>query len=105
MSNNDILILVKEIDIKLALTTDPFEVAKLKQLREKILNGRSWSMKIYAIGYEKINEKYRFYVYDCKFFSSRKQVDESFYIELKSTFFIAGKNNKSFSGIYFDKGI
>lgn len=41
MSNNDILILVKEIDIKLALTTDPFEVAKLKQLREKILNGRS----------------------------------------------------------------
>lgn len=59
-------------------------------------------MKVYALGYELINDSMNFYVYTCKFLSSRQKIDEKWYEDLKSSFTISGKNNKSFSGIYFD---
>lgn len=59
-------------------------------------------MKIYAIGYERINESYKFYIFTSTFLDHREEIDESFYDELQKVFTIPGKNNKSFSGIYFD---
>ena len=62
-------------------------------------------MKIYAIGYERIEEKTYFYIYTYRFFSERKQVDEDFYLKCKPVFNIAHKNNNSLTGIYFDSSL
>jgi len=62
-------------------------------------------MKIYAIGYEEnISENtfYKYYIYTCKFFSERKEIEESFYEQLKEVFIISGNKNNGKSGIYFD---
>lgn len=59
-------------------------------------------MRIYAIGYEVINDSMCFYMYTCKFLSTRQKIDETWYESLKTQFNISHKNNKSFSGIYFD---
>lgn len=58
-------------------------------------------MKFYAIAYELIDSKYRFYAVTSKFLDQRMPISEDFYEELKKTFTLAGKNNKSISGIYF----
>ncbi len=64
------------------------------------------TMKIYAIQYClcRIENKdvYKFYTITCKFLSSRVEINENFYEQLKSTFNIAHKNNSVLSGIYFD---
>lgn len=63
-------------------------------------------MKIYAIEYQKQileeGEKIRFFIITCKFLSERQEVAEDFYLELKKTFTIRGKNNGPLAGIYFD---
>ncbi len=59
-------------------------------------------MKVYAIGYDLINNSMCFYIYTCKFLSTKQKIDENWYETLKKQFNISGKNNKSFSGIYFD---
>lgn len=59
-------------------------------------------MKIYAIEYQRDDEKTRFFIVTCKFLSEREEVKEDFYFELKKTFHIAGKNNGPRGGIYFD---
>jgi hypothetical protein len=63
-------------------------------------------MKIYAIEYQRDivdeGEILRFFIVTCKFLSTRKEIDLDFFDELKMTFQIAGKNNNSRSGIYFD---
>ena len=59
-------------------------------------------MKIYAIGYERIDDTIKFYAYTCKFLTTRKLIDSDLYEEMKKVFNIPSKNNKSISGMYFD---
>lgn len=62
-------------------------------------------MRFYAIGYEQIGDTFKFYAYTCKFLSERREVDSDSYFEIKSSFPMAGKNNKTLSGIYFPEGL
>lgn len=62
-------------------------------------------MKIYAIEYQRIDDKMKFYAVTCKFLSTRVEIDEDTYFEYKKVFNVSGKNNKSFSGIYFDNSL
>jgi len=62
-------------------------------------------MKFYAIGYEQIDGIFTFYGYTCKFFSERVAIDKGFYKEIKKSFPMAGRNNKTISGMYYPEGL
>ena len=62
-------------------------------------------MKIYAIEYQRIDGKLKYFAFTDTFLSTRVGISEDDFFEYKKSFPVSGKNNNSLSGIYFTKDL
>lgn len=62
-------------------------------------------MKIYAIEVIKTDSGLKYYVYTCKFLSTRQQVDADLFESMREVFTVPNKNNNSYASMYFDASL